>query len=289
MKRFLHKAQVVVFLDGDDVRRAPMAAAVFESVVKRDPILKIWDIRVYSAGTGEFTVDDASPHTSAVLAMHNLGLNIAPHKANVLSLAMLKEASIVVAMEQKHINHVAKRFSAGYPGYCTKMVALLPYLGADFEIESLIGAKGIAEYTQFAKALEDTYCPRLAYMIVYETLRPLLLKGTGLGTGAVQGKVKLVEAGTQASAFQPGDILVSPSSKEVQLYLQGHIRSAGGIIIDSVLETHNLMQLGHEIIKIPCISGAVTAMKLLKDGQMITMDATTGLVYSEVDAWYIDE
>jgi phosphohistidine swiveling domain-containing protein/protein-tyrosine-phosphatase len=289
MKRFLHKAQVVVFLDGDDVRRAPMAAAVFDSVVKRDPILKIWDIRVYSAGTGEFTVDGAPPHHLAVLAMHNLGLNIAPHKASALSLAMLKEASIVVAMEHKHVNYVEKRFSIGYLGYCTKIVTLLPYLNADFKIESLIGAEGITEYTQFAKALNDTYCPRLANIIAYETLRPLLLKGTGLSTGAVQGKVKLVKASTQASAFEPGDIMVSPSSKEVQPYLQGHIRSAGGIIIDSALENHNMMQLGHELIKTPCIIGTVTAMQLLKDGQMVTMDATTGSVYGEVDAWYADE
>lgn len=288
MKRFLHKAQTVVFLDGDDVRRAPMAAAVFERLAKRDPILKVWNMRVSSAGTGESTVDGAPPHPLAVLAMQNLGLDIISHKASVLSLATLKQASILVAMEQKHIDFVAKRFSAGYPGYFNKMVALVPYLGGDFKIESLIGAKGVADYSLFAKNLETTYCLRLAYMIVYETLRPLLLRGTGLSTGAVQGKAKVVKASTQTPVLQPGDILVSPSSKEVQLYLKGHIRAAGGIIIDSALGTHNLMQLGHEIAQIPCISSTMTATHLLKDGQTITMDATTGLVYGEVDAWHSD-
>ncbi len=283
MKRFLHKVQVVVFLDGDDVRRAPMAAAVFDDIAKRHPILKNWGIRVCSAGTGEHTIDNAPPHPLAVLAMHNLGLNIAKHKASVLSLEMLEEASIVVAMEQKHIDHVAGRFSA-YPGYCTKMVVLLPYLSADSEIDSLIGAKGVGDYIKFAEALEEWLCPRLVYMIVYETMRPLLLKGTGLGTGAVQGKVKVVKAGTPPPAFEPGDILVSPSIDEVKRYPVGHIRSAGGIIIDSIFETYKLMQLDNEIIKIPCISGTLTAMQLLEDGREVTMDATTGLVYAEVDA-----
>lgn len=285
MKRFLHQARTVVFLDGDDVRRAPMAAAAFESFVKSDPILKNWDMRIYSAGTGEFTVEGAPPHPLAVLAMHNLGLNIASHKASVLTLTMLKKSSMVVAMEQKHSDFVAKRFSHGYPGYCTRMVVLHPYLGADFEIDNLIGVGGIADYIQFTKSLEFTYCPRLAYMIEHETLRPLLLRGNGLGTGAAQGKVKVIKATIQVSGMQAGDILVSPSAKELQLYLQGHIRSAGGIITDSTLESHNMIQLGHEVFKIPWIGGAITASQVLKDGQTVTMDATTGLVYGEVDAW----
>lgn len=77
------------------------------------------------------------------------------------------------------------------------------YLSADFKIERLIGAKGTADYIQFAKNLQLTYCPRLAYMIEYETLRPLLLKETGLGTGAVQGKVKVVKADAQAPSCSP--------------------------------------------------------------------------------------
>lgn len=85
--------------------------------------------------------------------------------------------------------------------------------------------------------------------------------------------------------MQAGDILVSPSVNELNMYLHGYIRSAGGIIIDSAIETDNLIQLGHEVVKIPCIGSAATASQVLKDGQMITMDATTGLVYGEVDAW----
>ena len=288
MKRFLHKAQTVVFLDGDDIRRAPMAAAVFESLVKRDPILRLWDMRVRSAGTGEFTTEGAPPHRLAVQAVHGIGLDIGSHKASVLSLAMLKEASIVVAMEQKHVDFVEKRFSAGYPGYCTKMVVLLAYLGADFEIESLIGARDAGDYAEFAKRLTLTYCPRLAYMIKHETLRPLLLKGTGLGTGAIQGKVKVVHATTEELALQPGDILVCHSGREIQLCAAAQMRSAGGIITDSAIQTHQLLQPGHEMMTIPCIGNTETATHLLKDGQMVTMDATAGLVYGEVDAWYVD-
>jgi phosphohistidine swiveling domain-containing protein/protein-tyrosine-phosphatase len=288
MKRFLHKAQTVVFLDGDDVRRAPMVAAVFESLVKRDPILRLWDMGVCSAGTGEFTTEGAPPHRLAVQAMHGIGLDIGSHKASVLSLAMLKEASLVVAMEQKHIDFVAKRFSTAYPGYCTRMVVLLIYLGADFEIASLIGAKDASDYAEFAKWLTLTYCLRLGEMIKYETLRPLLLRGTGLGTGAIQGKVKVVHATTEDPALQPGDILVCHSGREIQLCAAAQMRSAGGIITDSAIQTHQPLQTSNEMMTIPCISSTETATHLLNDGQMVTMDATTGLVYGEVDAWYVD-
>ena len=70
--------------------------------------------------------------------------------------------------------------------------------------------------------------------------------------------------------------MVSPSIKELRLYLEGHIRSAGGIIVDSAIESHNLTQLGQEAVRIPCMGSTVTATQVLKDGQTITMDATTG-------------
>lgn len=49
------------------------------------------------------------------------------------------------------------------------------------------------------------------------------------------------------------------------------------------------MELESQAVMIPCIVGTMTATHLLKDGQMVTVDATSGLVYGEVDAWYTSE
>lgn len=82
----------------------------------------------------------------------------------------------------------------------------------------------------------------------------------------------MVEAGSQASGVQRGDILVSPSVKELHLHLQGHIRSTGGIVTNSALGSHNLIRPGHYVVKIPCIGDTAAAAKVLKDDQTSTMD-----------------
>jgi len=61
MKRFLHKAVSVIFLDGDDVRRATMLAVLFKEFVRNELVLKLWNLKVSSAGSGQFTKEGAAP------------------------------------------------------------------------------------------------------------------------------------------------------------------------------------------------------------------------------------
>ena len=283
MKRFLHKARSIVFLDGDDVRRAPMVAALLESFVSREPVLRLWDMKVNSAGSGKFTKEGASPDVPAVEAMYALGLDIASHRARSLSLETVREASIVFAMEQKHINYVTQHVCAGYPSYHNKIVLLLSYLGADFEVEKLVGTGSVTKYTDFAKQLK-LLLPRLAYMIKHETLHPLLLKGEGVSTGVVEGKVKVVRSPSECREVSSGDVVVCQSNHVIQLYGRDCVEMASAIITDSMGEIHHLSELSHEM-NIPCIGGTGSASELLQDGQVVILDGTTGLVYGKEGEW----
>ncbi len=283
MKRFLHKARSIVFLDGDDVRRAPMAATLFERFVRGEPVLRLWNLKVDSVGSGQFTREGVAPYPPAVEAMRALGLDISSHKARVLSLEIIREASFILAMEQKHINYVTQHVCAGYLSYHNRMILLTGYLGADFKLEELVGTRDVTEYTDFAKQVE-LLLTRLAYTIKQETLYPLLLKGEGVSTGAVQGKVKVVLSALKAREVNTGDIIVCKSNHVTQLYGQDCIRKASAIITDSMSEIHHLSELSQDM-NIPCVGGTGSATELLQDGQVITLDATSGLVYGKEGEW----
>ncbi len=283
MKRFLHKARCIVFLDGDDVRRAPMVAALFERYARSEPVLRLWNMKVDSAGSGKFTEEGASPDSAAIGAMRALGLDISSHRAESLSLETIREASIILAMEQKHINYVTQHVCAEYPSYHNRIVLLTGYLGADFKLEKLVGTKDIAEYTNFAEQLR-LLLPRVAYMIKYETLHPLLLKGEGVSTGAADGKVKVVRSPSEARGVNTGDVMVCQSNHVIESYGQDCARKASAIITDSISEIHHLSELSQGM-NIPCVGGTGSATELLQDGQVITLDATSGLVYGERGEW----
>lgn len=200
-----------------------------------------------------------------------------------LSLETIRESSIVLAMEQKQINYVTQHVCAGCPSYHNRIVLLAGYLGADFELQKLVGTKDITEYTNFAEQLK-LLLPRLAYTIKQETLYPLLLKGEGVSTGVVEGKVKVVRSSLEARRVNTGDVMVCQSNHVTQLYGQDCVRIASAILTDSMSEIHHLSELSHEM-NIPCIGGTGTATELLRNGQVIILDGTTGLVYGEEGEW----
>ncbi|MFC2010960.1 PEP-utilizing enzyme [Chloroflexota bacterium] len=281
MRRFLHKAHRIVFLDGDDVRRAPMVAALFKQYVRREPVLRLWNMKVESAGSGQFTKEGAPPDPVAIDAMRALGVNISSHRAKSLSLETIMESSIVLAMEQKHINYVTQHVCNGYPGYNNKVITINDYLGGDLELEKLFGIRDSKVYEDFAKYQQMLFT-RVAYLLKQETLYPLLLKGLGMSTGVVEAKVKMVRSPSEARMVNTGDVMVCQSNHVIQLYGQDCVRIAGAILTDSKSELLHLSNLSHEI-NIPCIGGTGTATKVLVDGQVVSLDITAGLVYERGD------
>lgn len=288
MKRYLHKAVSVIFLDGDDVRRAPMVAALFKDFVRNETVLKLWNLKVDSAGSGQFTKEGAAPEKPAISAMNSLGLDISSHRARAIMLEDLRKASLILAMEQKHINYVAKSVCDGLPGYQKKMITLNDYLGGGPESKEtierkLIDIRDVRVYEEFAK-YQQLLFTRVAFLLKKETLYPLLLKGYGVSTGAVEARVKVVHSPSDARMLNTGDIMVCKSNHVIQLYGQDCVRMAAGIITDSASEMSHLSELSYEM-NIPCIGGTGTASLILKDGQVITLDGTSGLVYGGEGEW----
>jgi len=92
--------------------------------------------------------------------------------------------------------------------------------------------------------------------------------------GKVKGKVKIIKSREDMKTFEIGDILVSPTTtpdflpamKKSAAILSEH----GGIISHAAITSREL--------KIPCIVGIKGITKVLKDGDLVEVNADEGVV-----------
>ncbi|MBI5122890.1 hypothetical protein HZA75_03450 [Candidatus Roizmanbacteria bacterium] len=105
----------------------------------------------------------------------------------------------------------------------------------------------------------------------------ILLKGTPASLGTVKGKVKIFRDSSESHKIKKGDILVTEMTDP--LYMSA-IMKAGGVItnIGGVLSHAAIVSREFHI---PCIVGSGNATEVLKDDQIVVLDATKGEVRDE--------
>ena len=100
-----------------------------------------------------------------------------------------------------------------------------------------------------------------------------LLTGTAVGESIGIGKVKVIESVSKMASFQKGDVLVTKMTDPDWLPI---MRIASAIITDEGGKTCHAAIVAREL-GIPAIVGAGKATKVLKTGQLVTIDCTQGL------------
>jgi phosphohistidine swiveling domain-containing protein len=103
---------------------------------------------------------------------------------------------------------------------------------------------------------------------------PVEIKGQVAFPGLVTGTVKIVLRQSEIRKIQAGDILVSSMTSPDFLPL---IKIAAAIVTDEGGITSHAAIVAREL-KIPCLVGTRFATKLLKDGDLVEVDATNGVV-----------
>ena len=100
------------------------------------------------------------------------------------------------------------------------------------------------------------------------------LKGTVAYPGKARGAVKIVNSTSDLSKFNQGDILVSystnPSLVPAMNKASAIITNTGGVTCHAAIISREL--------KIPCVIGTNVATKVLKDGDLVEVDANKGIV-----------
>ncbi len=92
--------------------------------------------------------------------------------------------------------------------------------------------------------------------------------------GRVKSKIKIVNSVDDLHKFSSGDIIVSstttPDFLPIMKISKAIISEHGGIICHAAITSREL--------KIPCVVGVKNATKILKDGDMVEVDADRGIV-----------
>ncbi|MEL6327991.1 MAG: pyruvate kinase, partial [Cyanobacteria bacterium J06626_23] len=113
-------------------------------------------------------------------------------------------------------------------------------------------------------------------LIKVELVTAVLGQGKGIGEGSVSGRARVASAYGGISHFNPGEILVVPRTSAD--YVEA-IRQAGGIVTEDDSLTGHAAVLGLRL-GIPVVVGLENATEVIREGTIVTLDASRGIVYS---------
>ncbi len=105
--------------------------------------------------------------------------------------------------------------------------------------------------------------------------KEILVRGIGVSPGQVSGKVKVVANVKEISKFKPGEILVTemttPDWVPAMKIASAIITNLGGKTCHAAIVSREL--------GVPCVVGTENATKILKDGDLVTVDGQRGLIF----------
>ena len=101
-----------------------------------------------------------------------------------------------------------------------------------------------------------------------------LVRGLGAAPGSASGRVRAITALADAGQLQPGEVLVTRMTAPDWVPL---MRRAAAIVTDSGGMTCHAAIVSREL-GIPCVVGTGDATTKLRDGELVTVDATKGIV-----------
>lgn len=101
-----------------------------------------------------------------------------------------------------------------------------------------------------------------------------ILRGMGASPGVVVGRVRVLSSPQEGAKLQPGEILVAHTTTPDWVPI---MRRAAATITDTGGMTSHAAIVSREL-GVPCVVGTRQATQLLHDGEVVTVDATRGLI-----------
>jgi pyruvate,water dikinase len=102
----------------------------------------------------------------------------------------------------------------------------------------------------------------------------VLVSGLGASAGLASGKVRILASPDQKDRLQDGEVLVAPMTSPDWVPI---MRRAAAVVTDSGGATCHAAIVSREL-GVPCIVGTRRATSVLRDGEMVTVDARRGQV-----------
>jgi pyruvate,water dikinase len=106
----------------------------------------------------------------------------------------------------------------------------------------------------------------------------VLVTGLGASPGVASGKVRVLRTPAEGAQLLAGEVLVAPMTSPDWVPT---MRRAAGVVTDSGGMTCHAAIVSREL-RIPCIVGAREATRVLRDGEVVTIDGRRGQVLAGV-------
>ena len=117
-----------------------------------------------------------------------------------------------------------------------------------------------------------------------QTTKTPILKGIGIGSKIGQGNVEVIDNILEIEEFQKGEVLVTEMTDPDWVPI---MRLASAIITNEGSKTCHAAIVSREL-GVPCIVGTQNATKILKKGQMVTIDCSSGKVFDGKVKYKVD-
>ena len=112
-------------------------------------------------------------------------------------------------------------------------------------------------------------------MIKVHVISEEIVKGIGVGSKTAEGKVCIVKSGEENKNFKEGDILVTTMT---DIEMNPYLEKASAIVTEEGGMTSHAAIVGLNLNK-PVIVSAFDILSSVKNGDMVTVDASRGIVY----------
>ena len=112
-------------------------------------------------------------------------------------------------------------------------------------------------------------------LIKVHVINEEIVKGIGVGAKTVEGKVRVVKGGQDSVEFNEGDVLVTTMT---DIEMNSYIEKCSAIITEDGGMTSHAAIVGINLNK-PVIVSATNILDAVKDGEIVTVDASRGVIY----------
>ena len=112
-------------------------------------------------------------------------------------------------------------------------------------------------------------------LIKVHVINEEIVKGIGVGNKTVEGKVRIIKSNEDCKEFNEGDILVTTMT---DIEMNPHIEKCAAIITEEGGMTSHAAIVGINLNK-PVIVSATNILESVKDGEIVTVDSSRGVVY----------
>ncbi len=222
-----------------------------------------------------FNITDAIGHASNTIANDlNAAAIITPTQSGITArmISRYRPKSLLIAATSDQA--VARGLSLNWGVYCI----IIPQSGGTDEL--LSGAVSKALYEKLVKTGDIVVLTAgvpvgkvgSTNLIKVQVVSSILTHGTGIGRKSYSGTARSKSSSGQ---FKKGDILITNVTEAEDLHL---ISEAGAMVVEQGGLTSHAAIVAIEY-GIPTIVGAKEAVAKIKDGLIVTVDASSGVVY----------